>query len=88
MNKKKKKTAFRRGVEIEITDEMQKRFEDRLESESRAARPLDLDDLVCKDCVFRIPDANLSKCQKYEWKPSTVFTKGECKVYVRDEKRK
>lgn len=49
-------------------------------------------DLVCKDCMFRLPDAkipgNTSRCKKYQVKPSSVFTNygSQCPRYTAEPK--
>lgn len=64
-------------------------LEDRIESESRAVVGITNDDLVCKDCVLRFPDAiklgNVSKCEAYPVrKPVGVLLGGKCNEYVKE----
>lgn len=58
---------------------------DRIESEARACRRITNNDLVCKDCIYRLDDSvilgNTSRCKKYSWKPNKVSVGGECDEY-------
>ena len=59
---------------------------DRIESEARACRRITNNDLVCKDCIYRLDDSvilgNTSRCKKYPWKPSKVKSeRSECDEY-------
>ena len=61
----------------------------RIQSEAKAVRRITNDDLVCKDCVLRYPDAvifgNVSKCEQYpESKPNEVLLGGKCDAYVEE----
>ena len=42
-------------------------------------------DLVCTDCLYKYDDTNMpcnvSKCEMYEEKPSTVIDGGNCDLY-------
>ena len=38
-------------------------------------------DLVCTDCLYKYDDTNVSKCEMYEEKPSTVIDGGNCDLY-------
>lgn len=38
-----------------------KEYEKRIESEARAAKPIKNEDLVCKDCTYRLNDTDIFK---------------------------
>lgn len=68
--------------------EMQKR----IESEQRAIVRISNDNIVCKDCRFRLDDSetfgNTSSCDKYpeHTKPFSIILKGEnCEYYEKEK---
>lgn len=67
------------------TDEEIKR---RLSSEQHAMGRVTNNDMVCKDCVFRMDDSviygNSSRCQVVGLKPADVIMGGSCEDYVMD----
>lgn len=60
-------------------------FKDRQESEARAAVRITNEDLVCRDCIYKLDDSvilgNTSRCKRYPWKPDKVSLGGECDEY-------
>ena len=43
--------------------------------------PVTNEDLICRDCVYRLEGGNVMICEKYNQKPDTVITEGECEEY-------
>ena len=64
-------------------------FERRIESESQSISRITNQDLVCKDCGFRLDDfkilGNTSRCKKYSLKPSGVIKGGTCPQYKKED---
>ena len=59
-------------------------FGKRIESESKAATTIRNEDMVCKDCGFRI-DGNGSQCKIYEvTKPNNVVFGKDCEAYIKE----
>lgn len=60
-------------------------FKDRQESEARAAVRITNEDLVCRDCIYKLDDSvilgNTSRCKRYPWKPDKVSLGGDCDEY-------
>lgn len=66
-----------------------KELQERIKSEQMAIKRTTNDDLVCKDCVQRLPDnlilGNTSKCEYYpQCKPIGILVGGECEQYVKE----
>ncbi len=66
-----------------------KELQKRIQSEQSAIVRTTNDDLVCKDCVQRLPDniilGNTSKCEYYpKCKPIDILRGGKCKQYVKE----
>ena len=64
-----------------------KELQERIKSEQMAIKRTTNDDLVCKDCVQRLPDnlilGNTSKCEYYpNGKPIRILRGGECEQYA------
>ena len=65
-----------------------KNYQDRIESEARAAKQITNDDLVCKDCIFKDhPKKKTVMCLIYNRKPNEVLLGGECDRYVKEDPR-
>lgn len=68
---------------------MDDRVIDRMESEARAFKRITNNDLVCKDCLYKLDDSkilgNTSFCRVYarpdNFKPSKIVGGGDCKYY-------
>lgn len=66
-----------------------KELERRIMSEQRSIVRTTNDDLVCKDCVQRLPDniilGNTSRCEYYpKCKPIPILRGGKCDQYVKE----
>lgn len=61
---------------------MSKSLGERIMSEQQCARRITNDDLVCKDCAFKLDDSkklgNTSQCEIFELKPNEVLRGGSC----------
>ena len=59
-------------------------MKDRIMSEAQAIQPIQIKDLVCKDCFHRSPRTDV--CAVYQnIKPKTVFDGGDCNYYQKEE---
>lgn len=72
-----------------LDNKKNKEMEKRIESESKAIKPITLQDMVCKDCLFRYDDLlefNLAfKCEKFpKGKPNKVCVGGKCYEYIKE----
>jgi len=60
----------------------------RITSEQRCMKHITNNDLVCKDCIYRIDDSivlgNTSECETFDLKPNKVLTGGKCDEYVKE----
>jgi len=43
--------------------------------------PVTNEDLICRDCVYRMEGRNVMKCEKYDVKPDSVITEDSCEEY-------
>lgn len=64
-------------------------IEKRIQSEAQATVRITNNDLVCKDCLLRLPDdvilGNTSKCEAYPvCKPNKVLLGGECDDRIKE----
>lgn len=68
---------------------MNKDLKKRIESESKAARRITNEDLICKDCRYVLDDSlrygNTSKCLMYDEKPNSIFLDNECLEYEKEK---
>lgn len=57
-------------------------------SQSKAAQPLSIEKLVCKDCQFRGEGLPVGHCiifrKGYEFKPNEILLGGDCKYYEKE----
>lgn len=64
-------------------------LKERIESESRAATRITNNDLICRDCVYRLNDTkiyrNTSQCKVYISKPNSVYLGKGCEEYKKEE---
>lgn len=62
-------------------------MKDRVELEGRSGGPVKNSMLTCKDCAFRIEDAddsrNTTRCEIFELKPVSVLLGKSCKEKVK-----
>lgn len=49
--------------------------------ESPFFEPVTNDDLICKDCVYRLEGKDVMVCEKYDVKPESVLTEDQCEEY-------
>lgn len=67
----------------------EKDFEERVESESESTRRVTNDNMVCKDCVYKVDDivnfGNTSKCLLYGAKPNKVILGKKCEGYMKED---
>ena len=61
----------------------------RMESESLASSRITNEDLICKDCRFKLeeseePRITVSQCRRYTMKPADVF-RGKCDEYEKGD---
>lgn len=61
----------------------------RIESESQSISRITNQDLMCRDCLFRLDDSkilgNTSRCQEYPLKPNQVLKGGSCTEYKKKD---
>lgn len=66
-----------------------KKFEERIESESMAIGCITNDRLVCKDCIYRFDDSikrgNTTRCGAYLSKPDKVLLGKDCDKYRKEK---
>lgn len=43
--------------------------------------PVTNDDLICRDCVYRLEEKDVLKCEKYDVKPDSVIAEDYCEEY-------
>ena len=43
--------------------------------------PVTNDDLICRDCVYRLDGKDVLKCEKYDVKPDSVIAEDYCEEY-------
>jgi hypothetical protein len=55
---------------------MQSRFE-----EEAFLEPVTNEDLICRDCVYRLDGGDVMKCEKYDVKPDSVISEDDCEEY-------
>lgn len=64
----------------------------RIKDEARSKARITNDDLVCKDCIFKLNDSeilgNTSRCGQFVSKPDKVLLGGSCKEYKKNEEVK
>lgn len=60
---------------------------DRIKIEARGKTRITNEDLVCRDCTYKLDDSealgNTSRCSKFTSKPSNVLLGGDCDEYQR-----
>lgn len=54
------------------------------QSEQLSFREVTVDNLVCKDCLHKLPKP-VSKCKEFDRKPNEVLTGGKCTKYEKRE---
>lgn len=69
--------------------EKENKYEDRIESESESRHRTTNEDMVCKDCVYKVDDTvnfgNTSKCLLYGAKPNKVILGKKCEGYMKED---
>ena len=43
--------------------------------------PVTNEDLICRDCVYRLEGTDVMVCEKYDVKPESVITEDSCDEY-------
>ncbi|MCR4589310.1 MAG: hypothetical protein K5668_00630 [Lachnospiraceae bacterium] len=43
--------------------------------------PVTNEDLICRDCVYRLEGGDVMVCEKYDVKPDSVITDDSCEEY-------
>ena len=58
-----------------------------IRSQSKASKPITIDDLICKDCIFSNPDLPTAYCNMYRpgesYKPASALTGNSCPSFRR-----
>lgn len=58
-----------------------------IRSQSRAAKPITNNDMICESCMFNIPELPPAHCNMYRpnesYKPNSVLLGGSCPSYRR-----
>ena len=69
-----------------MTQEEERLFADKIESESRIlCKEITNDDTICKDCMYKIKAVYC--CKKYMWKPNSVVAGTGCPEYKKEESK-